>query len=381
VSPISPADKSKLRALAGIGVLCALLIAGYAWMTVPPPPRDATLPPVATSTDLERAVRPAPVAPDVAPVAPAAPAVEPPARSPVSRPPILVRHTAIDMSYGRLAVDFGAGGPASRQVTEFSCQQVYFARNRGVCLETRVGVITTYFAILFDARFQQTAAVPLAGIPSRTRVSPDGEYAAITVFVSGHSYGGTDFSTETQIIDTVSGKPVVANLEQMQVWSAEGQRMAASDFNFWGVTFAADRNRFYASLGTGGVVYLVEGDVRANRMTVRRTGVECPSLSPDGTRLAFKKRVPGGGLPKWRLYVLDLATLTESAVAETRFIDEQVEWLDDTQILYTQADRDGVSPAITDVWAVPADGSGKPALFLREAASPTVLRGSATAGQ
>ena len=107
---------------------------------------------------------------------------------------------------------------------------------------------------------------------------------------------------------------------------------------------------------------------------MRKDGIECPSLSPDNTRLAFKKRVAGTGLPKWRLYVLDLATLVESSVAETRFIDEQVEWLDDRHIMYSQPDPLGQSPAVSEVWKVAADGSGQPSRVLREASTPIVLR-------
>ncbi len=378
---MSSADTSKLRAFVGLCVACVVLTAGYVWWTAAPPVRNVALPPISSSTGLEPAVTPAPASGEVTGTQPPTPTIAPPPgpQAAVSPHRLLVRHTAIDLSYGRLAVDFGTGEPGGRQVTEFSCDRVHFAGNRGVCLETRAGITTAYSAILFDAQFLTTATLPLSGIPSRTRVSPDGRYAAITVFVAGHSYGGTDFSTETQIIDSVSGAPVVANLEQMEVWSAEGQPMKATDFNFWGVTFTANPNRFYASLGTGGVVYLVEGDIAANRVTVRKAGIECPSLSPDDTRVAFKKRVPGGGLPKWRLYVLDLASLAETAVAESRFIDEQVEWLDNRAIIYTQADSNGVSPAITDVWVVPADGSGQPALLLREAGSPTVLSRSPAA--
>ena len=43
------------------------------------------------------------------------------------------------------------------------------------------------------------ASWPLAGIPSRTRVSPDGVFVASTAFVTGHSYAGGGFSTETRI--------------------------------------------------------------------------------------------------------------------------------------------------------------------------------------
>jgi hypothetical protein len=278
----------------------------------------------------------------------------------------------MDLSYGRLAVESGAGSESSRQATSLTCQRVHFAGNRGSCLEARPSPITSFSVILFDAAFQPTARIPLAGYPSRTRVSPDGRYAATTVFVSGHSYADTDFSTATQIIDAVTGTPVVANLEQMELWSG-GARLTAPEANFWGVTFAADSNRFYATLGLGEAVYLVAGNIAANRMTVVTEGIECPALSPDNTRVAGKKLVPGSGPGKWRLHVLDLRTLIATPVAESRFIDEQVEWLDNAHLLYTQAAADVSSPAVTDVWVVPADGSGKPALLLRSAASPTLF--------
>ena len=70
--------------------------------------------------------------------------------------------------------------------------------------------------------------------------------------------------------------------------------------------------------------------------------VECPSLSPDGTRIAYKKRTGSSSTP-WHLTVLDLATMRETPLAETRSVDDQVEWLDDDHVLY------GVDGAI---WAV-----------------------------
>jgi hypothetical protein len=167
---------------------------------------------------------------------------------------------------------------------------------------------------------------------------------------------------------------LVANLEEFEA-RREGQPFRAIDFNYWGVTFAAGGHRFYASLGTGGMVYLVEGDIARKRVRILRDGVECPSLSPDNTRVAFKKRIVTAGRVTWRLHVLDLATLRETALAETRSVDDQVEWLDDRRILYALPDDVGPSPAVTHVWVVPAHGGGRPEVFLTEASSPTVLRG------
>jgi hypothetical protein len=288
-------------------------------------------------------------------------------------PSLLVRHTALDRSQGFLAAEYPTGSDLSRHATSLKCEAAYFAGGRGVCLSSKRRSTTMFTAVLFDASFQPTAEIPLGGSPSRARVSRDGRYAATTVFRFGHSYAAGDFSTETRIVDAATGAAVIDNLEQLQVWR-NGSPIKSPDFNFWGVTFAANSSHFYATLATGGRTYLVKGDIDSGRATVVKEGIECPSLSPDNTRVAFKKKVAGAGLPKWRLYVLDLATLAESPVAETRFIDEQVEWLDDGHILYAQPDPLAKSPAVSDVWMVAADGTGQPSRFLSGASTPIVLR-------
>jgi len=98
---------------------------------------------------------------------------------------------------------------------------------------------------------------------------------------------------------------------------------------------------------------------------VLRDGVECPSLSPDGKWIAYKSRI--GQSNRWHLRVLDVATLADHAVAEERSIDDQVEWLDDDTLVYS----DGI-----DVYTVPADGSGESAVLVRDATSPVRLEDS-----
>ena len=79
-----------------------------------------------------------------------------------------------------------------------------------------------------------------------------------------------------------------------------------------------------------------------------RTGVECPSLSPDGTRIAFKKRNPGT-VVTWGISVLDLATLEDHPLAETRNVDDQVEWLDDQTVIYGLPQDAGEVNAVAEV--------------------------------
>ena len=54
----------------------------------------------------------------------------------------------------------------------------------------------------------------------------------------------------------------IANLEEFAV-SLDGKPIKRRDFNYWGVTFTSDHERFYATLSTAGKLYLVEGNVAA----------------------------------------------------------------------------------------------------------------------
>lgn len=244
--------------------------------------------------------------------------------------------------------------------SDLACERVYFAAGRGLCLAVAPSGVE-YEATIFGPSLQPVKRLGLTGLPSRARVSPDGRYGAMTVFVAGHAYlSGGGFSTTTTLVDMRAAKEV-AQLEQFQV-SKDGKPIDAVDFNFWGVTFAEDSNRFYATLHTGDHYYLVEGDVKARTMRVLRDGVECPSLSPDGTRIAFKSRI--GDENRWRLEVLDLDTLAAHRLAEQRSIDDQAEWLSDDTLAYSYG---------FNTYTVPADGSGEPKLLLRDASSPVGL--------
>ena len=53
-------------------------------------------------------------------------------------------------------------------------------------------------------------------------------------------------------------------------------------------------------------------------------------------------------------------------LAETRTVDDQPAWLDDSTVAYGIQRSDGVN----DVWAVPADGTGTPEVVVPEASSP-----------
>jgi hypothetical protein len=273
--------------------------------------------------------------------------------------------------YRRVAVAPFDAPDASRALTELQCQRVYFTAGEGLCLgrDPYKGG-----AAIFDADFQVRATLPASGLASRARISPDGRYGSTTVFVQGHSYADSGFSTQTTLID-MAGGTVLADLEDFTVFR-DGERFRSVDFNFWGVTFGNDSNRFYATLGSGGKTYLVEGDIARKEARVLRENVECPSLSPDNTRLVFKKQVQGGSGRKvvWQLYMLDLATMTEHSLAETRNIDDQVEWLDGHTILYTHPDEGPPATIRPDLWRLNLDDGSAPERLATRSFSPAAVR-------
>ena len=287
-----------------------------------------------------------------------------------ARPQLMFVSVAPDDSNRHLAiVPLGAPG-AGRYMTPLACDRIYFAGQRGICLRSAAeGTAAVHFADIFTDRFERIDRVPLTGPPSRVRIAPDGRRAAATVFESGHSYAQEGFSTKTTVIDLSSGA-TVCDLEEFAVWK-DGDRFQAKDFNFWGLTFEHDGNAFFATLDTGGVSYLVKGDIDRREMRVVRPGVECPSLSPDNTRLVFKKRIGSRSRGWWQLARFDVATGAETVLAkETRSVDDQVEWLDNDAVLYHLT---GSSTA-ADLWVLPVDGASMPRLFLPNAYSPAVVR-------
>jgi hypothetical protein len=249
-----------------------------------------------------------------------------------------------------------------RQTAALLCDRLHYRVGVMVCLKN--SNFTGVRLSLFDASFKLLHKRDLVGIfASRARVSDDGRYAAATVFVQGHSYADSTFSTYTTIVEVASGK----SLGNLEAWSAtkDGVNIKAADANIWGVSFVPQSERFYATYSTKGQRYLVEGNMVQRSFKVIHHGVECPSLSPDGKRIAFKKAVKPGA---WQIALLDLATMQESRTAETRFIDDQIEWLDNTRLAYELRLPD--SPKV-QVWSVAADGLGQPERLLLEASSPS----------
>ena len=284
---------------------------------------------------------------------------------------VFFRHTGMDEHYGQLAWREGARGGQARFVPQLRCEVAHVSGGRGMCLTAERGVITTYSAKVFDAAtFAVTAELPLPGIPSRTRVSRDGRLAAYTVFSAGHGYTSLDFATRTVILDTASGRELL-ELESLAV-TKDGKPFKEKDFNFWGVTFTPDAKHFFATLSSGGQHYLIRGDIADRSATVLHDNVECPSVSPDATHVAYKKRYVVDSRIVWQFHVLDLQTLVETPLAEKRNVDDQIEWLDDRHVLYALASD--TAAASTDVWSAPIDGQGAPSLYQRNAYSPAAER-------
>ena len=287
--------------------------------------------------------------------------------------PLLFRITALSESYGQVGEINLLDPNAPIAVSSLRCERLHFAAGAGVCLNAERHMLVTYSGVVFNRDFQPRHQLRLSGLPSRVRVAPNGRTAAFTVFVSGHSYAAANFSTLTTFVDLDKGETLVDDMEKFMV-TRDGERVQGADFNFWGVTFKRDSNGFYATLATGGHTFLVEGDFAARQAKLLRPGIECPALSPDNSRVAFKKRTGGAMSPvSWRLSVLDLRTMQERQLAETRSVDDQVEWLDNNSLLYSlPAAASGT--AATNTWTVPADGSGTPRLLVPNAYSPVVLR-------
>jgi hypothetical protein len=284
---------------------------------------------------------------------------------------VVFRNTANGAGYGYVASVPLSDPSGPRAVTPVACDRVDAAVAEFVCLRTERGIVPNYSATLYADDGTAVENWPLSGVPSRTRISDDGDLIATTAFVTGHSYATVGFSTETQI-RTRDGE----TLGDLEEWTLviDGDQMAPADRNYWGITFIDD-DTFYATAGltTTGRTYLIKGDVPARTLTSVAADVECPSLSPDGTRIAFKSVTSRSGpAVHWTPAIMHLATGEVQLLPESRSVDDQIEWLDDETILYGMPREDTAGDY--DVWALAAGGSRAPEVLIEHAWSPSVVR-------
>lgn len=285
-------------------------------------------------------------------------------------PHLVFRSTLPGNEYGLVAavpLDDPAG---ARAFTDVACDRVDVAGPVVSCLRTIAGIATRWEAEVLDTDWQPVETWGLPGIPSRTRLSDDGTLVATTSFVTGHSYATVGFSTLTEIHR--SDGTSLGNVEEFAL-TVDGEPFTAADRNIWGVTFVDD-DTFYATAASqsAGKTWLVEGSIEDRALTSVREGAECPSISPDRTRITYKKVVDTeAGQPVWALAVLELATGTEALLPATRGLDDQAAWLDDDTLMYGLP-RAG-QPGTTDVWAVDTTLDATPTVLVPGAWSPAVV--------
>jgi hypothetical protein len=277
----------------------------------------------------------------------------------------MVQSTRPDVSFRKLVLVPLDTPHGAAYETSLSCDRATFAGSRGVCLVIEGHQAATPYAYVFNERFETIHKIQLVGVPTRVRLSPDGRLAAISVSEHTHEDPLLDFVARTILVDTATG--MTRDMRHFR-FTQEGRPIRVRDFGVWGVTFAADGNRFFATLELDSTKYLVQGNVSTASADVIRTGGECPALSPDNTQLVYKRRAKVDDDARLRVYDFGSGRDVEVG-AERRSVVDQVEWLDNERIVYHVTGSSGA-----DVWSVKVDDSEAPKILRRYSYAPAIVR-------
>ncbi len=269
--------------------------------------------------------------------------------------------------------DYGKVGyidtTGSRNQTQLECVRIDLNANGGICLDDTSGALGSGRGLVLGADLNPSLRFGV-NLPSRAAASPDGSVVAWTGFSLGHSYlTAGEFATTTQLIEVERG--IGANLETIfTTFDLNDEIVNADERNFWGVTFV-DSDRFYATLGVNENVSVVEGTISNSTMRVVHENATCPEVSPDGRTLVVKERLAGDF---FQLVAIDVATGARTNLSESRSVEDQVEFLDNSTIIYAlpnDAEGTEAQPA-WDVWALDLNG-GTPQLIIPFADSPAAI--------
>jgi len=280
---------------------------------------------------------------------------------------LLTRHT-LGAEAGRVDVVRLPGGQAQGQLG-LRCERMHYSAGVLACLRAVPGQGLKLDLADKAGQVAHTLSFPNVLLASRVRVAPDGALAAFTGFSGGHTYTGTDFTTRTYVID-VARKRLLADLSTFRVVESDALQMPARRFNVWGVSFDPNApGRFVATVGAGGAVFLAQGDLAAKTLVLLRKEMECPSFSPDGKRIAFKRRKPDGG---WLPAIYEPASGREWVMQESRSIDDQILWLDNATIAYELARPGQPEGGATDVVLRAAAGNSASTVLRAGGGSPSL---------
>lgn len=273
--------------------------------------------------------------------------------------------------YLRLSV---IGDDGERRLLDRSCDRFHTAEGTLLCLtQTSLGL---YQAQLIDLTDPESPVVhsEVAALPSRARLSQDGQWASWTVFISGSGYqdvGG--FSTVVRIRDIAAGRS--ADMSTYEVVS-DRTEFKFDEPTYWGVSFGTD-GEFWVTGQFDGFLEVLKGSTVDQTLTPTGLTGSCPSVSPDGKTLVYKRQViEYGKADRYQLVAHDLETGNEWELGESRSVDDQVEWLDNDTILYG-LHAPGVEVAAAsfpefDVWQLDIAEGSEPELLIPLADSPSV---------